>query len=111
MTENPPPNDELMFEVTGKLGKSIRTTRNYWQKIVENKHPKIEGKVPEVKKTIKEPDQIRRSKTDPDVYLYYRTHNDYYFLSVVVKHLNGEGFVVTTYITDTIKEGETVWEK
>jgi len=40
--------------------------------------------------------------------LFYLPEGDYY-LCVVAKRLNAEGFVITAYITDTIKEGEQLW--
>jgi len=30
-------------------------------------------------------------------------------LTVVVKRLDGEGFIITSSLTDKIKEGETIW--
>ncbi|MEQ1574028.1 MAG: hypothetical protein ABMA15_24155 [Vicinamibacterales bacterium] len=50
---------------------------------------------------------IRRSTKDPAVYLYYR-QEDGRFCCVVAKHLNGDGFIVTAYLTDKIKAGEVV---
>jgi hypothetical protein len=32
-----------------------------------------------------------------------------YHLCVVVKRLNGDGFVITCYLTDAIKEGDPIW--
>jgi hypothetical protein len=32
-------------------------------------------------------------------------------LCVVTKRLNGEDFLITTYPTDAIKEGERIWSK
>jgi len=37
--------------------------------------------------------------------LYYKKLNGKY-CCVVAKHLNGEGFIITTYITNKIKIGE-----
>ena len=110
MKEELPRKEEIKFVVNGQLDKSIRTTKDYWDKIVENKHPTIKGKESEVKKAIKAPEQIRKSKSDPNVYLYYRALGKH-VLCVVAKHLNDEGFIVTSYITDIIKEGEKIWEK
>jgi len=56
------------------------------------------------------PIEIRRSSEDPDVYLYYSLYKEYY-ICVVARHLNGEGFIITAYITEMVKEGETVWKK
>ena len=49
-----------------------------------------------------------RSQEDPTVHLYYGADPPYY-ICVVVKHLNKEGFIITTYRTDVIKEGERLW--
>ena len=60
-----------------------------------------------VMRTLTNPEQVRRSKKDPTVHLYYRGHEGR-FCCVVAKHLNGDGFVVTTYLTDKIKAGEVI---
>ena len=52
-------------------------------------------------------EQVRRSRKDSSVHLCYRKRNSH-SCCVVAKHLNGDGFLVTTYITDRIKAGEIV---
>ena len=59
---------------------------------------------------LKNPELIRISLKDPHIYLYYKKYGKY-FVCVVAKHLNGDGFVITTYLTDRIKEGEEIWRK
>ena len=54
--------------------------------------------------------QIRRSRSDDAVFLYYVEEPPYH-VCVVVRHLNGDGFIITAYRTDTIKEGERVWTR
>lgn len=98
---------KVHFEVTSSLGKKIKTTAGYWQKIVRTKHPAMQGKEELVKSTLTTAEQVRRSRKDPSVSLYYKKHESRY-CCVVVKHLNGDGFVVTTYMTDRIKVGEVV---
>ncbi|MBI3047090.1 MAG: DUF4258 domain-containing protein [Acidobacteria bacterium] len=95
------------FEVTSSLGKRITISVEYWEKIVETKHPIMRGREELVKQTLTSPEHVRRSKKDPAVHLYYRDYEGR-FCCVVAKHLNGEGFVVTTYLTDKIKAGEVV---
>ena len=58
-----------------------------------------------VKDTLKNPNEIRTSRKDKRVFLYYKKFNEKYSC-VVAKHLNGDGFIITTYITDRIKMGE-----
>lgn len=101
---------EIYFEVKSLLGKIIRTTHSHWELITKLKHPEIEDKETEVQKCLSEPVEIRRSSEDPDVYLYYSPYSNY-FICVVARHLNGEGFIITAYVTDKIKEGETVWKR
>ena len=95
----------LYFEITSSLGKRIRVTKGYWNKIVETKHRIMKGKEDIVKTTLKRPEQVRRSTKDLNVYLYYKRINGDYSC-VVTRHLNGDGFIITTYITDRIKIGE-----
>jgi len=101
---------EIYFEAETPLKRKIRTTKEYWEFIVKVKHPIMRGKEEEVITTLKEPDFVRQSRRDTSVYLYYRKVKDR-SICVVCKHLNGDGFIITTYITDRVKEGEEVWRK
>ncbi len=98
------------FEVRSKLNKLIRTTKSHWDLITLVKHPIIRGKESLVKKCLQYPEEIRLSQEDKSVYLYYRQWENYY-LCVVAKNLNGDGYIITIYITDKIKEGEKVWKR
>lgn len=100
----------IYFEVETPLKRRIRTTKEYWEFIITFKHPNMRGREEKVIETLKDPDFIRRSRKDGDVYLYYRKSGDK-FVCVVCKHLNEEGFIITTYITDRVKEGEEVWRR
>ena len=98
-----------LFEVVSKMGKKISTTKEYWDFIVTIKHPIMEGKEKEVQEALKEPDEVRKSKKDKSVYLYYKGGK--IITCVVCKHLNGAGFIITAYQTEKIKEGKLVWKK
>lgn len=100
----------IYIQAVSKLDKNITATRGYWDIITRVKHPAVKGKERAVKETLKNPDYIRKSKTDGKIYLFYKKQKKYY-LCVVVRHLNGDGFMVTVYITDKIKEGEQLWPK
>ena len=99
---------DLYFEVRTPLGTQVRTTASYWARIVTFKHPVMRGREALVKDTLEDPTEIRRSKTDEDVHLYYRPDPPY-IVCVVVKSGGSDGFVVTAYRTDKIKEGERLW--
>ena len=97
------------FPVFTPLGFSVRTTANYWA-LIETKHPRLRGWLSEVAHTLRVPDEIRHSQHDPAVYLFYRADQRRY-LCAVVKRVNGEGFLITAYPCDKIKEGEVIWPK
>lgn len=96
------------IEVFSKLGKRIRTTKRHWNAIV-SKHESITGLEDEVKEALRNPIYIRLSKEAKEVYLYYAPYNSY-FLCVVCRHLNGDGFIITAYLTYKIKKGATIYE-
>lgn len=102
---------DILFEVTDILGRKIRTTKSYWMKIKEVKHTELKYGILEVKKTLKSPDEVRKSVTDATI-LLYASIKKYDILIVAVKVLNGDGFLVTTYQTKEYKrKGELIWLK
>jgi|YelNatPaOPRAMG01_1025707.scaffolds.fasta_scaffold205474_1 hypothetical protein len=100
----------LLFEVNSKLGRRIRITRSYWAMIITKKHPSVTNREEDVKLTLVDPDEVRKSRCDTSVHLYYRRVDDK-LICVVTKHLNKHGFIITVYLTDKIKRGEVVWKK
>ena len=101
---------KVLFNVVTPQGKQIRTTEQYWHEITTYKHPQLAGHLSQVELVLVDPDKIRKSRSDEHVYLYYRRVKSG-ILCVVVRHLNGEGFVVTAYSTEKEKEGITIWQK
>jgi hypothetical protein len=102
---------ELLFDVQTPLNFRVHITRSYWQVIITVKHPVMRGRESEVKDTLEDPDEIRQSRRDPAVYLFYKSRRVRYWVCVVAKCFNGEGFLITTYPTDAVKEGVKVWPK
>jgi hypothetical protein len=103
--------DELLFEVLTPIGFRVRVTQQYWGLIVSVKHPVMHGRETNVRDTLQKPDQVRRSRRDPAVYLFYRQERPGRWTCAVAKQLGGEGFLITSYPTDAIKEGERVWSR
>ncbi len=101
--------NKFLIDIKTPLNVSIHTTKEYWDKLLI-KHPELRNKLPDVKKTLKEPTEIRRSKHDELIFLYY-SESGKYWLCVVTRQSGLDGFIVTAYITDKIKEGEIVWPK
>jgi hypothetical protein len=100
-----------LFVIPSRLGYAVRTTPGYWRLITTVKHPSIAGKEGAVLRTLKAPDEVRVSRKDDTVYLFYRKMNGKY-LCVVTKRLSAKaGFLMTAYITEEMKEGYPVWKK
>ncbi len=102
--------EELAFEVATPLGFAVRCTARWWRFIVEQKHPAMSGRAEEVAATLRDPDQVRRSRKDGDVLLFYRGESPRW-LCAVAKRENGTGFLITAYPTDAIKAGERLWTR
>lgn len=103
---------ELLFKVIDVFGRSIRTSKNYWDKIRKVKHTELRFGVTHIKKTLVQPDEVRLSVTDSTILLYAKKVAAYDILIVAVKILNGEGFVITVYQTKIYKKkGKLLWPK
>lgn len=67
----------------------------------------------EVVQGLQAPEEVRVSRSDDDVKLFYRyfarTLVGGKWLCVVVKYLTNDAFVITAYLTDKLKAGETSW--
>mgnify|MGYP001563981720 FL=1 len=98
-----------VFEATDKLKRKIKFTAER-KAHISLRHPEIiEFDVFE--SVLAEPDIIKSSIYDDKVLLYYKeVGKDYRYLAIVVKVLNGEGFILTAYKTNIIKEGKVVWK-
>ena len=75
----------------------------------------MSGQMDRVKDTLLNPDTIVRSRTDPDVELFYRHYDatpvTEKYLCVVVKRSTDDPFIITAYFTNSTKRGEILWRK
>lgn len=105
-------NDDLLFEVRTPLGWSVRIGRRQWLRISTIKHQTMAGRENEVVDVLRDPEQIRRSRKDVAVHLFYRVVQPGRWICAVAKQVDNEsGFLVTAYLTDAIKQGETIWRR
>jgi hypothetical protein len=102
---------EVLFEVVTPLGFSVRTTYEYWEFIVTVKHPAMQSHLAEVQEALNKPDEVRLSRTDPQIYLFYRKDGTKRWVCAVTKRLDNSGFLVTAYRTSAIKEGDLIWRR
>jgi hypothetical protein len=100
----------LLFDVPTPLGFTVRCTKEYWQFLVTQKHPVLLGHEAEVKLALSDPSEIRRSRQDEDVYLFYHGAEPRW-ICAVAKHEGQGGFLITAYPADKIKIGDAVWKK
>jgi hypothetical protein len=95
------------------FGHSVRLTDERLAHIFE--HAEMAGMGSEVGRVLQSPTEVRLSRADDTVKLFYefyaQTQVDGKWLCVVVKYLPDDAFVITAYLTDTIKAGEIVWPR
>lgn len=103
--------DDLLFQVLTPLNFNVRVTRSYWEYIVTIKHPAMAGREKDVQEALQAPDEIRVSRSDPNVYLFYKSERVRRWVCAVTKRLDDEGFLITTYPTDAVKEGTKIWPR
>jgi hypothetical protein len=102
-----------MIYLQDKDGRLVRLTGERLRHL-ESDHPEMQGQIARVEETLREPEQVIRSRTDPQVELHYRLYASTpvtrKYLCVVVKSLSAEdAFVVTAYFTNAPKRGDVLW--
>ena len=101
----------LLFEVLTPLGFPVRVTRERWTLITTVKHPIMAGREDVVKTTLEHPEQVRQSRSDPQILLFYQAEGTSRWVCAVAKRATDHGFLITAYPTDAIKEGTQIWPK
>ena len=101
---------EELFEVVTPLGCRVRVGRDYWDYVVSKKHPYMRDREGLVEEALRGPDEIRKSKTDQGIFLYY-IRKDRLYCAVARHEDDGRGFLITAYPADKLKEGEVIWTK
>jgi hypothetical protein len=102
---------ESLFEAETPLGFRVRVDRTRWELIVNEKHPAMKGRESAVKAALENPDEVRKSKSDSAVLLFYKTEAAKRWVCAVTKRSDDVGFLITAYPTDAIKEGIKIWPK
>jgi hypothetical protein len=105
------PDSELLFEVLTPLGFRVHVTRERWNLITTAKHPVMAGREDVVRATLGTPEQIRQSRSDSEVLLFYRAEGSSRWVCAVAKRAADQGLLITAYPTDAIKEGTQIWPK
>ena len=96
---------EVLFEARTPLGFLVRVSRARWEL------PAMAGRESSVKTTLENPDEVRQSRIDPEVLLFYKAEAARRWVCAVTKQANADAFLVTAYPADAIKEGVRIWPK
>lgn len=94
-------------------GQPVRLTDERRQHILL--HREMVGMEAAIGETLRNPQLVIRSQSDPNAALCYRFYQRTLvgdkWLCVVVKYGGPEAFVLTAYLTDRPKAGEQLWPK
>ncbi|MBI4439913.1 hypothetical protein HY638_02985 [Candidatus Woesearchaeota archaeon] len=94
-----------IFEIKDKSGRKISLSQERWTHI-NQEHPEVAPHIEEIKETLENPIQIKSYEFDEEVKYYYKHLKQKPlagYLLVIVKYLNGEGFIITSYFVRNIK--------
>lgn len=94
-------------------GRSIRLTDERLKHVLD--HPEMAGMTQAIAETLLPSQKVVQSLSDSEAHLYYRfyfcTRVGDKYLCVILKIRGEDAFVLTAYLTDTIKKGDVLWPK
>ncbi|MFI5366893.1 MAG: hypothetical protein ACHQ4J_14860 [Candidatus Binatia bacterium] len=99
-----------VFSVETPLGFTVVVSHADWQAVVA-KHPEIAERAADVALALSSPDEVRRSRRDKQVLLFYRLERVRRWVVAVATPRGLNGRLITAYRTDAIKEGTRIWPK
>lgn len=95
------------------FGRIVRLTDERRAHILD--HPEMAALADELERALRQPQLVRRSRSDEAVRLFYEFYTQTMvggkWLCVVVKYLEADAFIITAYLTDKPKAGEDLWPK
>jgi hypothetical protein len=96
-----------------KFGNEVRLTDERLEHILQ--HPEMKDMTSKIEDTLADPEIIVRSRSDDDVSLYNKLYLTelfgYKYLCVVVKELENDNFILTSFIMNNIPKGEVIWQR
>jgi hypothetical protein len=82
--------EHYLFDVLTPLGFKVHCTHEYWDRKIIVDHPIMATRVEDVKRTLANPAEIRQSRTDEGVYLFY-TPDEKRLVCAVVRQTDDTG--------------------
>lgn len=94
-----------LLEIIDITNRIIFLTNERYRHIIS--HPEMQNKLGLIQETLEIPLKITNCILDEKIKYYYRYYkfidSKAKFIKVIVKYLNGKGFIVTSYLVETIK--------
>lgn len=95
--------DDLVFELVDRTGRKIGLMKKQ-QIHIMRRHPYMQKYAEEIKETLRKPDKLIEVLGGKAY--YYRSYKNLKrpnrFILVIVKYLNGTGFVITSYLKEKV---------
>lgn len=85
-----------LFDVETPLGFRVHCTEAYWIEKIISDHPIMAERIEAVKLALANPAEVRLSRIDTSVYLFY-TSDEKRLVCAVARSINGDGFLITAY--------------
>jgi hypothetical protein len=111
MTDVPVDANNVLFEARTPQGFIVRVTVARWNLIITAKHPVMAGREDLARAALENPDEVRQSRIDAQVLLFYKAEATRRWTCAVAKRTAEGAFLITAYPTDAIKEGVRIWPK
>lgn len=95
---------DLIFEVTDKSGRQIQLSNDRW-KHINQEHPEVVPHLEDIKDALINPLKVVQYEYDESIHYYYKYFKQKHpqYLLVIIKYLNGKGFIITAYFVRNIK--------
>ncbi len=95
-----------VLETIDKNGRTIHLSDERWKHII-SEHPEVSPFIQEFKTILKFPTKIISVAYDDQVHYFYKYFKERKsstkYLQIIVKYLNGNGFIITAYFVRTIQ--------
>ncbi|MCZ7584975.1 MAG: PBECR2 nuclease fold domain-containing protein [Deltaproteobacteria bacterium] len=96
---------DIEFTERTPLGRHVRLSSVQWTHILE-RHPEMAGQQEKFTETLREPEAVLYDR-DEENYQYLKRFRQSpvtdKFLLLVVRHLNGDGFVITAFFVSRVR--------
>ena len=92
----------FIFEIVDKTGRKIHLSKERLKHITQE-HPEISSYINDFESILKNPTKIVSYTSEITYYYKYYKQVQSKYILLLVKYLNGKGFIITAYFTKNIK--------